>query len=94
MGITHPSVKGQERVVRAAYKRANLDPDKTAYLECHGTGTPVGDPIEVKAVSNAMNDTRSGDKPLLVGAVSPTQEGWRVRLLTFYHCEDQSKHRP
>ena len=88
MGITHPSVKGQERVVRAAYKRANLDPDKTAYLECHGTGTPVGDPIEVNAVSNAMNDTRSGDKPLLVGAVSSTQEHWRVRLLTFSHCED------
>ena len=41
MGITHPSVKGQERVVRAAYKRANLDPNKTAYVECHGTGTPV-----------------------------------------------------
>ena len=94
MGITHPSVKGQERVVRAAYKRANLDPDKTAYLECHGTGTPVGDPIEVNAVSNAMNDTRSGDKPLLVGAVSFTLGDWWVRLLTLSHCEDQSKHRP
>ena len=70
MGITHPSVKGQERVVRAAYEKANLDPNQTIYLECHGTGTPVGDPIEVNAVSNAMNDTRSRDKPLLVGAVS------------------------
>ncbi|OCL10070.1 putative polyketide synthase [Glonium stellatum] len=69
MGITFPSVTGQERVVRSAYKRANLDPNKTAYLECHGTGTPVGDPIEVRAVSNAMNDTRSPDKPLLLGAV-------------------------
>jgi len=38
MGITHPSVKGQERVMRAAYARANLDPSRTAYLECHGTG--------------------------------------------------------
>ena len=46
MGITHPSKKGQERVVRAAYERAGLDPSRTAYLECHGTGTPVGDPIE------------------------------------------------
>ena len=35
----------------------------------HGTGTPVGDPIEVKAVSHALNDTRPKDKPLLVGAV-------------------------
>src|SRR2546423_7585261 len=69
MGITHPSVEGQERVMRAAYERAHLDPAKTAYLECHGTGTPVGDPIEVRAVSNAMNDNRSKDKPLFIGAV-------------------------
>ena len=69
MGITHPSVRGQERVMRAAYARANLDPSRTAYLECHGTGTPVGDPIEVKAVSNAMNDTRSSQDPLLIGSV-------------------------
>ena len=69
MGITFPNVLGQERVLRHAYKRANLDPSQTAYLECHGTGTPSGDPIEVKAVSNGMNDTRSTDKPLLLGAV-------------------------
>lgn len=70
MGITHPSVEGQSRVLRSAYKRANLDPVKTAYAECHGTGTPVGDPIEVRAIAKAMNDTRSPDRPLLVGAVS------------------------
>ncbi|KAI1909983.1 hypothetical protein LOZ58_005149 [Ophidiomyces ophidiicola] len=69
MGITFPSVAGQERVIRAAYKRSNLDPNKTAFFECHGTGTPVGDPIEVRAVANAMNDTRSTEKPLLLGAV-------------------------
>lgn len=68
MGITHPSVKGQERVVRMAYQKANLDPNLTAYAELHGTGTPVGDPIEVRAISRAMNDTRPADKPLLVGA--------------------------
>lgn len=70
MGITHPSVEGQERVVRKAYERAGLDPRNTVYAELHGTGTPVGDPIEVRAVSNAMNDTRSADKPLLIGAAS------------------------
>lgn len=69
MGITHPSVEGQERVVRLAYKRANLDMDKTAYAELHGTGTPVGDPIEVRAISRALNDTRSPNRPLLIGAV-------------------------
>ncbi|KAI0104289.1 hypothetical protein GGR51DRAFT_522250 [Nemania sp. FL0031] len=71
MGITHPSVKGQERVVRMAYQKANLDPNLTAYAELHGTGTPVGDPIEVRAISRAMNDTRPADKPLLIGAVKP-----------------------
>ncbi|KAI0547773.1 hypothetical protein F4679DRAFT_586237 [Xylaria curta] len=71
MGITHPSMKGQERVVRMAYQKANLDPRDTAYAELHGTGTPVGDPIEVQATSRAMNDERSTDKPLLVGAVKP-----------------------
>lgn len=94
MGITHPSVKGQERVVRAAYKRANLDPNKTAYLECHGTGTPVGDPIEVNAVSNAMNDTRSPDKPLLVGAVSDSLRKPEDRMVTSLLHTDQSKHWP
>ncbi len=68
MGITHPSLKGQERVVRMAYQKANLDPNLTAYAELHGTGTPVGDPIEVQAISRAMNDSRPLDKPLLMGA--------------------------
>lgn len=69
MGITHPSEHGQERVVRAAYARARLDPARTAYVECHGTGTPVGDPIESRAVARAMNDARPADWPLLVGAI-------------------------
>ncbi|KAJ5382343.1 polyketide synthase [Penicillium concentricum] len=69
MGITHPSKCGQERVVRSAYEKARLNPDRTAYFECHGTGTPVGDPIESHAASMAMNDTRSLEKPLLIGAI-------------------------
>ncbi|KAF9886588.1 hypothetical protein FE257_011360 [Aspergillus nanangensis] len=69
MGITFPSAAGQERAIRTAYQKASLDPNRTAYFECHGTGTPVGDPIEVRAASNAMNDTRSTDKPLLLSAV-------------------------
>lgn len=48
MGITHPSIEGQERVIRMAYEKANLDPRLTVYAELHGTGTPVGDPIEVE----------------------------------------------
>ncbi|OHE98116.1 hypothetical protein CORC01_06630 [Colletotrichum orchidophilum] len=68
MGITHPSVKGQERVVRLAYEKASLDLNQTAYAELHGTGTPVGDPIEVRAISDALNDARSKEKSLIIGA--------------------------
>ena len=70
MGITHPSVSGQERVVRQAYEAASLDPKNTTYAELHGTGTPVGDPIETQAIANALNDDRPKNQPLLVGAVS------------------------
>lgn len=73
-GITHPSLEGQERVVRMAYERADLDPNLTAYAELHGTGTPIGDPIEVKAISQAMNDTRPPDRPLLIGSVSSSAD--------------------
>ncbi|KAL8310632.1 hypothetical protein RB597_010463 [Gaeumannomyces tritici] len=55
-GITYPSIRGQEAVVRAAYARCGLDPVDTAYVECHGTGTNVGDPIETQAIANDMND--------------------------------------
>jgi acyl transferase domain-containing protein len=75
MGITHPSGKGQETVVRMAYEKAGLDPNATAYAELHGTGTPVGDPIEVRAIASAMNDTRSAEKPLLLGAVCFSSPG-------------------
>ncbi|KAI1437789.1 hypothetical protein GGR50DRAFT_691814 [Xylaria sp. CBS 124048] len=71
MGITYPSGKGQERVVRMAYEKAGLDPRVTPYAELHGTGTPVGDPIEVRAISRALNDTRPESEPLFMGAVKP-----------------------
>ena len=59
-------------MIRHAYRRGgNLDPRLTGYFECHGTGTPVGDPIEVNAVANAMNDHRQPEEaPLWIGAVS------------------------
>ncbi|KAF3915792.1 hypothetical protein ABW21_db0200706 [Orbilia brochopaga] len=54
-GISLPSAEYQERVIRNAYAKAGLDTDGTTYMECHGTGTPVGDPIEVEAVCRAFN---------------------------------------
>ena len=73
VGITHPNREGQADVIRQAYKRGgNLDPRLTGYFECHGTGTAVGDPLEVHAVSLAMNQNRiDSEGPLTVGAVKP-----------------------
>lgn len=41
----------------------------TSYIECHGTGTPVGDPIEVEALSRVFSKGRSSNDPLLIGSV-------------------------
>ena len=71
VGVTYPNREGQAAVIKHAYHRGgDLDPRLTGYFECHGTGTPVGDPVEVNAVSLAMNENRTAeDGPLLIGAV-------------------------
>ncbi|KAB8069924.1 KR domain-containing protein [Aspergillus leporis] len=67
VGITHPSYAGQCAVIRHAYQRGGpLDPALTGY----GTGTAIGDPLEVRAVADSMNGWRPEDaEPLMVGAV-------------------------
>ncbi|KAF1950441.1 ketoacyl-synt-domain-containing protein [Byssothecium circinans] len=68
-GITHPSADGQEALIRQAYKSAQLSPGTTGYFECHGTGTPVGDPIEVAAVGRVFSSHQRDDARLLIGSV-------------------------
>ncbi|GKZ32480.1 type I Iterative Polyketide synthase (PKS) [Aspergillus brasiliensis] len=85
-GITHPSLEGQERVLRAAYKGPAWIQQTHSMLNamvnaCNslttqrvaetflGTGTPVGDPIEVRAISNGMNEKGNREQPLLLGAI-------------------------
>lgn len=69
-GITRPSANGQESVIREAYRNAGGLPFRdTSYFECHGTGTYVGDPIEVAALGRVFAPERSDDDPLLVGSV-------------------------
>ncbi|ROT40784.1 hypothetical protein SODALDRAFT_396446 [Sodiomyces alkalinus F11] len=70
-GITHPSKAGQEAVIREAYRNAGLPLDDTTYFECHGTGTPVGDPVEVEAIGNVFAETRTGtpEEALYLGSV-------------------------
>ncbi|KAI1470380.1 polyketide synthase [Daldinia caldariorum] len=66
-GISLPSGRLQEVVIRKAYQNAGIDFTGTDYVECHGTGTPVGDPIEVDAIGRCFSP-REGP-PLLIGSV-------------------------
>ncbi|KAI1805191.1 hypothetical protein F4811DRAFT_517009 [Daldinia bambusicola] len=72
-GITRPSPAGQEAVIRKAYSNAGLPFSDTTYVECHGTGTQVGDPIELEAISQVFSSERGPQAdtpgPLFVGSV-------------------------
>ncbi|MGQ0505343.1 MAG: alpha/beta fold hydrolase [Myxococcaceae bacterium] len=68
-GPTAPNGPAQEAVIAAALERSGLDPAMVDYLECHGTGTRLGDPIEVQAAAKAYGLARSKDRPLLLGSV-------------------------
>jgi iturin family lipopeptide synthetase A len=52
-GITAPSVKAQEEVIISVLNDAKLSPEDIDYIEAHGTGTLLGDPIEIKGITNA-----------------------------------------
>jgi acyl transferase domain-containing protein/aryl carrier-like protein len=55
--------------MRLAYQRAGVSPDQIQYIEAHGTGTPVGDPIEARAIGNVLSDSRLTHKPCVIGSV-------------------------
>ncbi|NJQ15279.1 type I polyketide synthase [Streptomyces bohaiensis] len=56
VGYTAPSVVGQARVVSDALANAGVEPGEIGYVECHGTATELGDPIEVTALTKAFGD--------------------------------------
>jgi acyl transferase domain-containing protein len=71
-GITDPSGAAQEAIIRKAYENAgNLRPSDTPFLECHGTGTRVGDPLEIMAAGKVFGPGRSNapEDRLLIGSV-------------------------
>jgi acyl transferase domain-containing protein len=70
-GITMPSADAQLANIQAVYEEAGLDVDQTAYVECHGTGTPAGDPKECFAVSRAFCGSRDANNPILIGSIKP-----------------------
>lgn len=64
-----PGVRGQEAMLRQAYRTAGVDPREVRYVEAHGTGTKRGDPVEVRALANVLCENRPEDDTLLIGSV-------------------------
>lgn len=69
MGITTPNMRAQIEVVTAALEAAGMSPDALSYLEAHGTGTMIGDPIELKGLATVLGDRSRGPEPCAVGSV-------------------------
>ncbi|KAL8303319.1 hypothetical protein RB600_006977 [Gaeumannomyces tritici] len=68
-GISQPSSAAQEDLIRTVYARAGLSLADTGYFEAHGTGTPLGDGIEARAIGAVFGPVREPGRPLYVGAV-------------------------
>ncbi|CAM3141535.1 ACP S-malonyltransferase [Mycobacterium colombiense] len=68
-GLTVPNGVAQQRVIAEALERAGVAAGDVGYLEAHGTGTSLGDPIEVQAAAAALGDGRDAGQPLLIGSV-------------------------
>jgi acyl transferase domain-containing protein/SAM-dependent methyltransferase len=68
-GLTAPNGPAQEAVIRAALASAGVAPHEISYLEAHGTGTSLGDPIEVRAAGAVLCKDRPIARPLMIGSI-------------------------
>ncbi|NEO70920.1 type I polyketide synthase, partial [Moorena sp. SIO3H5] len=67
-GLTVPHGPSQVDVIHQALKNGEIDPASVSYLEAHGTGTSLGDPIEVGAIGTVFEKTHSQEQPLIIGS--------------------------
>src|SRR6185436_13746118 len=77
-GLTAPNPQAQVEVLADAYARAGVDPLRVQYVETHGTGTPLGDPIEARALAAVLCAGRDPARPLVIGSAKTNiahQEG-------------------
>lgn len=73
LGLSNPSTEAQENLIWATYRAAGIpDASETGFIECHGTGTRAGDPVETKAVAKIW-----GDKGIYITS---------VKVLPHFHC--------
>ncbi|MDO7485901.1 polyketide synthase [Peribacillus frigoritolerans] len=68
-GLTAPNQQSQEEVLLAAYKNAGISPTDVDYIEAHGTGTYLGDPIEAKALGKVLSQGRNAENYCCLGSV-------------------------
>ncbi len=67
--LTLPNADAQAALLKRAYAQAGIAPEQLDYLEAHGTGTAVGDPIETRAIGEALGQARGAGNPLPIGSV-------------------------
>lgn len=68
-GLTIPSIQGQIDLMRSVLERAEISAEDVDYLEAHGTGTAIGDPIEAAAIGAVYGQARPHSRPLPIGSV-------------------------
>ncbi|MGQ0825932.1 MAG: SDR family NAD(P)-dependent oxidoreductase [Actinomycetota bacterium] len=68
-GLTAPNPAAQLQVLAEAYADAGVDPTAVQYVECHGSGTLLGDPIEAKALGEVVGRERDPDRACLIGSI-------------------------
>lgn len=68
-GLVAPSTRAQVELLEAAYRHAGVDPARVRYVEGHGTGTVVGDPVEVQALAQVIGQANGRSEPCRLGSV-------------------------
>lgn len=69
VGITAPNVESQKQVLMSAWEKAEINPEELVYIEAHGTGTQLGDPIEINALTKAFSEYTDRKQFCAIGTV-------------------------
>ncbi|HHX55147.1 MAG TPA: AMP-binding protein, partial [Clostridiales bacterium] len=68
-GLTAPNGNAQKKVITKALEKANISPNELDYIEAHGTGTKLGDPIELNSINSVFENANSNSHICYIGSV-------------------------